>query len=239
VAIVMLLDSDYLLIGLPAFSLAVWAQWRLVSACRTAGRIASSSGLTGAEVTHRLMDSCGVQTVSVETASGQLADYFVPSGKVLRLSAGVASGRSLAAVGVAAHEAGHALQHHARFPFLFIRSLIVPLANLCATTFWMLVLAGLVLGMFRLIIWSVFLLWFSVIVQLINLPIEFDASRRGRKASLAEKLVTPEEEAAVDRVLSSAAWTHVAGVLWDVWPLRQLLSSTGWPVSSGHGSESP
>ncbi|MGC8639698.1 MAG: zinc metallopeptidase [Isosphaeraceae bacterium] len=235
----MLLDSDYVLIGLPAFSLAVWAQWRLVSACRTAGRIASSSGLTGAEVSHRLMGSCSVNSVDVETTSGQLADYYVPSGKVLRLSAGVASGRSLAAVGVAAHEAGHALQHHARSPFLFIRSLIVPLANLCATTFWLLVLAGLVLGMFRLIIWSVFLLWCSVIAQLINLPIELDAGRRARKALVAEKLLTPEEEAIVDHVLSSAAWTHVAGVLTDIWPLRQLLSSTGWPVSSGHGGESP
>lgn len=219
----MLLDSDYLLLGLPAFALSGWAQWRLTSAWRTAGRVPSCSGLTGAELARRLMQSAGAYAVTVETASGPLADYYHPGDKVLRLSDKIASGHSLAAHGIAAHEAGHALQHHDRFPFLHVRNLIVPLANLCAITFWLLVLAGLFLGMFRLIIWSVFLLWISVIVQLCNLPIEFDASRRVRQAMLAEGLVTSEEDKMLQPVLNAMVWTHVGGVLSDIWPLRQFL----------------
>ncbi len=101
------------------------------------------------------------------------------------------------------------------------RSLIVPIATLGSTTFWLLVLAGLFLGMFRLIIWSIFVLWFTVILQLINLPVELDASRRARRALLAAGLVAPEEEVVIDRVLNSAAWTHVAAALTGAWsPLR-------------------
>jgi len=95
---------------------------------------------------------------------------------------------------------------------------IVPIAILGSTLFWLLILAGLFLDMFRLIIWSVFVLWFTVILQLINLPIELDASRRARQALRAAGLVAQEEEAVIDRVLNSAAWSHVAAVLTGAWP---------------------
>jgi Zn-dependent membrane protease YugP len=165
--------------------------------------------------------------VEIETAAGQLADYYHAARKVLRLSSGVASGRSLTALGIAAHEAGHALQYGARFPGLWLRRAIVPLANLCSTTFWMLVLAGLFLGVFRLIIASVFVLWFSVVLQLLNVPGELDASRRARRALAAEGLVTAEEENRIQPVLNARAWTHVAGVLTDLWPIRPLVASSG------------
>jgi uncharacterized protein len=228
----MLLDSDYLLIGLPALALSAWAKWRVLSACRNAGSVLTASGMIGRDMARRLMDSAGMDSVEVETASGQLANHYDTSGRVLRLSAPVASGRSVAAVGMAAHEAAHAIQDRARYPGLLVRAVIVPLTNLCSTTFWLLVLAGLFLGMFRLIIWSVLVLWLSVILQLINLPVELDASRRARQAILAEGLVTSEEDRMLQPVLNATAWTHVAGVLWDVWPLRQLVAAARRPVSS-------
>ena len=228
----MLLDCDYLLIGLPAFTLSAWAQWRIVSACRVAGRVPSASGMTGGDIARRLLRTGGMETVEVETASGQLANHYHQAGKVLRLSAPVASGRTLAAAGIAAHEAGHVLQNRMHYPGLLVRAVIVPLANLCSTTFWLLVLAGLFLGMFRLIIWSVSVLWLSVLLQLINLPVELDASRRARQALLVEGLVTSEEDRMLQPVLNATAWTHVAGVLSDIWPVRQLVAAAGRPVSS-------
>jgi Zn-dependent membrane protease YugP len=221
----MLLDSDYVLMGLPPFALAAWAQWRLVSVCRKAGRVLSASGLTGAEAARRVLRAGGMDSVEIETAAGQLADYYHAAGQVLRLSSGVASERSLAALGIAAHEAGHALQEGARFPGLWLRRAIVPLAHLCSTTFWMLVLAGLFLGVFRLIIASVFVLWFSVVFQLLNVPVELDASRRARSGLTAPRITSAEEDQVVHHVMSAVAWTHVAGVLTDIWPIRQVVAS--------------
>jgi Zn-dependent membrane protease YugP len=221
----MLLDSDYVLMGLPPFALAAWAQWRLISVCRKAGRVPSASGLTGADAARRVLSAGGMVSVEIETAAGQLADYYHAAGKVLRLSSGVASGRSLAALGIAAHEAGHALQDGVGFPGLWLRRAIVPLANLSSTTFWMLVLAGLFLGVFRLIIASVFVLWFSVVLQLLNVPVELDASRRARSGLTALGIATAEEEKLIQPLMSAAAWTHVAGVLTDIWPIRQLVAS--------------
>ena len=173
----MLLDSDYYLIALPAVSLSLWAQWRLFSPEASASRIPAASGLSGAEAARRDAGRwCG--TGGDRARHGQLSNHYDPSHKVLRLSHDVYSSRSLAALGIAAHEAGHALQHGPRYPGLLLRSLLVPVATLGSTTLWLLVLAGLFLGMFRLIIWSIFVLWFTVILQLINLPVEIDASRR-------------------------------------------------------------
>lgn len=218
----MLLDSDYLLIGLPPLALSVWAQWRLVSACRMAGRVPASAQVAGADAARRIMESAGAETVPVEVALGQLSDYYHPARGVLRLSPDVASGRSLAALGVAAHEAGHAVRDGNRFLPL-LRGLLVPLANLFATTFWLLVFAGLFLGMFRLIIWSVFVLWLGLVLQLLNLPAELGASRRAQDALVAQGLLTAEEAGAVHPVLKAAAWSHVGGLVSDLWPIRPLL----------------
>jgi Zn-dependent membrane protease YugP len=235
----MLLDSDYVLMGLPPLALSLWAQWRLVSVCRKAGRVSSASGLTGADVARRLVRAGGMDSVEIETAAGQLADYYQPAGKVLRLSAGVASGTSLAALAVAAHEAGHALQDKAGFPGLWLRRLIVPLANLCSIAFWMLLLAGLFLGVFRLIVGTVLVLWFSVVLQLLNVPVELDANRRARSGLTAPGITSAEEEKLVQPVMSAVAWTHVAGVLTDIWPLRQPFSAARWRVGSSSSNDTP
>jgi len=133
-----------------------------------------------------------------------------------RLSQSVCAGRSLAALGVAAHEAGHAIQQASRYPGLIVRDAIVPIANLGSIAFWLLILAGLFLGMFRLIIWGLALFSLTVVLQLINVPIEIDASRRARQTLLATGLVTQEVGAVVGRVMNAAAWTYVAAILTSV-----------------------
>ncbi len=208
----MLLDSDYILLGMPGIALSLWAQWRIVSACSTAARIPATSGLTGAEAARRLIEASGVGPVEITPASGQLANHFDPGRKVLRLSHGVYAGRSLAAIGVAGHEAGHVLQQTASFPWQSVREAVVPIACLGSIAFWMLILAGLLLGMFQFIIWGLALFSVVVLLQLLNLPTELDASRRARQRLLATGLVTKEQEAVVIRVLDAAAWTHVASV---------------------------
>jgi uncharacterized protein len=212
----MLLDIDYILLGMPGIALSLWAQWRIFSAYSAASRMHASSGLTGAEVAQRLMQAGGVGPVEITPAAGQLSDHYDSSRKVLRLSKGVHAGRSLASLGVAAHEAGHAIQHASRYPWLAVRSVIVPVANLGSIAFWLLIFSGLFLGMFRLIVWGLALFSLSVILQLINLPIEFDASRRAREKLLAAGMLAPEEEAVVARVMNAAAWTYVAAILTSV-----------------------
>ena len=212
----MLLDIDYILLGMPGIALSLWAQWRIVSACSAASRLPASSGLTGSEAARRLMQASGVGPVEITPASGQLSNHYDPSRKVLRLSQSVCAGRSLASLGVAAHEAGHAIQQASWYPGLIVRDAIVPIANLGSIAFWLLILAGLFLGMFRLIIWGLALFSLIAVLQLINVPIEFDASRRARQTLLATGLVTQEEGAVVGRVMNAAAWTYVAAILTSV-----------------------
>jgi len=211
-----LLDIDYILLGMPGIALSLWAQWHIVAACSAARRLPAASGLTGAEAAGRLMQASGVGPVEIRLAAGQLSNHYDPGRHVLRLSRSVYSGRSLAALGYAAHEAGHAIQHASRYPGLIVRDAIVPMADLGSIAFWLLILAGLLLGMFRLILWGLALFSLSVLLQLINLPIELDASRRARRTLLATGLITQQENAVVNRVLNAAAWTYVAEVLTSV-----------------------
>jgi Zn-dependent membrane protease YugP len=221
----MLLDIDYYFIGLPALALPLWALRRIVATRAVARVKPSSSGLTGAEAALRVMQAGGARPVEIEPATGRLADHYDPSRKILRLSERVCSGRSLADIGVAAHEAGHALQQNSRFPLLLVRNVIVPLASLGSITVWMLAGAWLVLGIFRLFIWDVYLLWILMLLQLINLPVELDASRRARRVLREAGVVAPEEEQAVGAVLDATAWTHVAGVLTGfLTPLLDLVT---------------
>ena len=215
----MLLAIDYYFLALPAILLAAWAQWKIVSVRSRARRVPATSGLTGAEAAFRILEASGAGRVDVEPATGQLATHYDSAHRVLRLSPEVHAGRSLAALGAAGHEAGHVLQHATWFPLLWVRAAIVPLAILGSTTFWMLLSAGFLLGIFRLIVWAILVLWGSLILQLVNLPIERDASRRARQALLSTGVVTVEEDPLVAQVLNAAPWTHVAAVLssFPVW----------------------
>jgi Zn-dependent membrane protease YugP len=223
----MFFDPLYLLFILPGVLLTLWAQARVSSAYAEGSRVPASSGLSGAEAAAEVMRSAGVHGVRIEPVRGELTDHYDPGGKVLRLSEGVYAGRSLAALGVAAHEAGHAVQDAHHFPGLVVRNLMVPIAGIGSSVFWLLILAGVLLNLIQLIVAGIALFSVNVAFQLVNLPVEFDASRRARQALLAVGLVSPREEQTVARVLNAAAWTYVAATLTSVLSLLYYLYRFG------------
>jgi Zn-dependent membrane protease YugP len=216
----MFFDPMYFLIMLPGIALAAWAQWRVSSAFAAGSRIAPRSGLSGAEAAYEVMRAGGVEGVEIEPVAGQLSDHYDPSHKVLRLSEPVYAERSLAAIGVAAHEAGHAIQDARRYSPLVIRNLMVPVANFGSQAAMLVIMAGFVLAFihaFFVAKWLVYagIALFAVVVlfQLVNLPVEFDASRRARIMLQETGVVTPDEDRTVGKVLNAAALTYVAATL--------------------------
>jgi Zn-dependent membrane protease YugP len=209
-----LLWIDYLTIALPGILLTIWARVRIVRANAAGARITASSELSGAETAALVMEAAGVPRVEIVPASGELSNHYDAARRVLRLSRDVFEGRSLTAVGVAAHEAGHAIQDSAGYPGLIVRNATVPWAVLGSQVCWLFLAAGLWLGMMRLIVLAIGLFWLLLLIQLANMPVERDASRRAREILGPNGLVTDEEVERVARVSNAAAWTYVAAVLW-------------------------
>jgi uncharacterized protein len=214
---------DYFLFVLPGVVLSMWAQAWISSAYAAGSRVPAASGLSGAQAAERVMKEGGVSGVPIEPVAGELTDHYDPNRKILRLSERVYAGRSLAAVGVAAHEAGHAIQDASHYPGLVVRNLIVPMASIGSTLFWVPVIAGLVFGINRLIFIGIILFSATVLFQLVNLPVEFNASRRGRQMLQAAGIITREEDRVVARVLNAAAWTYVAATLTSLLQLSYFL----------------
>ena len=205
----------------------MWAQARIRQAYAEGSRVAASSGLSGAEAAVAVMKAGGVDNVAIEPVEGELSDHYDPAHKVLRLSPKVYGGRSLAAVGVAAHEAGHAIQDATHYPGLVVRNLIVPLASIGSTVCWLPVMAGLLIGMTKLVFLGIILFSLTVVFQLINLPVEFNASRRGREALRSTGVISADEDQVVGKVLNAAAWTYVAAALTGVLTLLFYLGQYG------------
>jgi len=209
-------DPLYLVLMLPGMAVAGWAQARIASAYREGSRYRVSSGVTGAKAAAVIMRSSGIDNVRIEPVAGQLTDHYDPSKKILRLSAGNYRDSSLAAVGVAAHEAGHAIQDASHYPLLVVRNLIVPLAGIGSNVSFTALLAGLIFQSMTLV-WVGILLFSTVVVfQLVNLPVEFDASRRAREQLKLTGLITPDEDQVVGKVLGAAAMTYVAATLTSI-----------------------
>ncbi|MFO0952764.1 MAG: zinc metallopeptidase [Isosphaeraceae bacterium] len=223
----MFFDPLYLLFILPGLGLAMWAQARVKSAYFEGSRIAASSGLTGAQAANEVMRAAGVHGVRIEPIAGELTDHYDPRDKVLRLSPDVYSGRSLAALGVAAHEAGHAIQDARGYSGLVVRNFMVPIASIGSSVFWILLVAGFLLHLFQLVVAAIILFSTTVLFQVVNLPVEFDASRRARESLLAVGLVSPREDETVGHVLQAAALTYVAATLTSVLTLLYYLYRFG------------
>jgi Zn-dependent membrane protease YugP len=209
-------DPLWILLMLPGMALAGWAQSRILSAYREGSRYRASSGVTGAEAAATIMQSGGVGNVPIEPVAGQLTDHYDPSQKVLRLSATNYQYNTLAAVGVAAHEAGHAIQDADHYPLLVVRNLIVPLAGIGSNLSFTALLAGVFLHWMPLVWLGILLFSLVVLFQVVNLPVEFDASRRAREQLLRTRLISPEEDQMVGKVLNAAAMTYVAGTLTSI-----------------------
>lgn len=218
----MVYDSTMILI-LPALALALFAQFRVRGTFQKFSQVRTARGRTGAEVAAELLARRGIRDVKVEPVEGMLADHYDPRHKVLRLSPEVYGSDSVAAVGVAAHECGHALQDHERYPALVLRSAIVPVATIGTNAAWILFMIGLFTNRGILMDLGIILFLGYVAFSLITLPVEFDASRRAVAVLQGEGMVMPAEADGVRSVLNAAALTYVAAAAMAVLQLIRLL----------------
>ena len=228
----MILDPLYwVLIGV-GMLLSLWAQFRVKSAYAHYSRVASRSGLTGAEVAQRILEVSGISGVRIEGIRGSMTDHYDPRTRTLRLSEGVFDGRSIAAAGIAAHEVGHAIQDAHHYSPLRFRSAWVPVANLGGGLSMAVIVAALATGGAATVtgqsLATVGLLMFATttVFTLITLPVEFDASRRAL-ATLESRVLPKDEIAGARRVLSAAALTYVAAFV------SSLLTLAYWLVRLG------
>lgn len=213
-------DIRYLLFSLPALLLALFAQWRVQSAYRKYSRIRNMRNMPGLEAARRLLSANGLAHVSVEGARGVMSDHYDPRRNVLRLSRGVAESPSVAALGIVAHEIGHAVQDQTDYAPLRVRSGLVPMVNLGTWMGMILFLVGIVMQFSGLIWLGIMFFSGSVVFALVTVPVERDASRRALHMLKAEGLVGTTDVQGVQAVLSAASLTYVAAL---AQALSQLL----------------
>lgn len=220
-------DPMYWAFLLPGFLLALWAQFKVKSTVALMSQRGVRSNLSGAEAAGHLLSQYGMSHVAIEPAQGFLSDHYDPRRKVLRLSPDVYNGRSIAAVGIAAHEAGHALQDAAHYAPLKIRNGIVPLASVGGNLAFVILFIGIFMHATGMILAGIVLFSVFVLFQIVNLPVEFNASSRARAALLNTGIIAPDEDAAVGKVLNAAAMTYVAATLTAVLQLLYFLYRSG------------
>ena len=214
-------DPTMILI-LPAVLLTLYAQWKVQSTFQRYSQVGLTHPVSGAQAARQLARNRNL-SVAVESVSGALTDHYDPNHNVLRLSEPVYAGRSVAAVGVAAHELGHALQRAENYPFLALRSGLVPLVGFSSNASWILFMIGLFAHLQPLIWLAIGLFTVAVLFSLVTLPVEFDASRRALVALRQDGLVNRAEENGVRQVLDAAALTYVAAALMAILQLLRLL----------------
>ena len=224
----MFFDFQYLIWIAPALLLAFWAQMRVRSTYAKASQV--SARLSGAAAARHILDAAGLQHVGIEPIAGELTDHYDPRDKVLRLSQGVFGSNSAAAVGIAAHEAGHALQDAKQYAPLVIRNMAVPLANFGSGLGMLLLFAGIALTYTQMAQYSAPLILAGIVgfgcvaaFQLINLPVEFDASNRAKQLLVTHGIVGNQDMVYVNKVLNAAAWTYVAATLQSVLTLMYYV----------------
>ncbi len=204
-------DPLYLVFMIPGVILTLWAQVKLRSSFSKYRQIPNSRGLTGAQAAQEVMRAAGVYDVGIEPIAGELTDHFDPRDKVLRLSEPIYSGRSIAAMAVAAHEAGHAVQQATNYAPMTVRQNLVPVANIGSNIGLYAVIFGVILGVTGLA-WIGLLLFASMtLFQLVTLPVEYNASARARELLERAGLISRDEYGEVRSMLNAAALTYVAG----------------------------
>ena len=209
-----LFDPMYLIIIGPTILLSLWAQAKVKGAYAKWSKINIQRNLTGAQAAYDMLNKEGLNDVKIEQISGWLSDHYDPSQKVLRLSPEVYNGRNVASVGIACHEAGHALQHAHHYAFLGLRSLLVPAASIGSRLSWIIIFAGMLLGFAGLAKLGVILFGFVVLFQLVTLPVEFNASSRAKSALQFNGILSTQTEIeGVNKVLDAAAMTYVAATI--------------------------
>lgn len=213
------------LFAAPGILLGLYAQSRIKMSYTRYARVPTSSGLTGAEVARRLLDSQGLQDVRIESTPGMLSDHYDPRSKILRLSQEVHNTPSVAAAGIAAHEAGHALQDAVDYFPMEVRSFIVPIVQIAAKIAPWIFFTGLIVGIPAIAWAGIILFGTQTLFTLVTLPVEYDASARARKLLLSHQIITRQDNVeGLKSVLGAAAWTYVAGAVSALGSLLYLVA---------------
>ncbi len=218
-------DMNYILwVLLPGIVIGAWAQIRLRSAYGKYSKIPVESGMTGAEAARRILDNTGLVNTGVEEIPGQLSDHFDPQKHTLFLSSDVYNGRTVAAVGVAAHEAGHALQQHAGYGLFNLRMTLVPVTQFASHAWMGIIVLGMIMHLPHVIMLAVAVFAVITLFQLVTLPVEYDASARAKEQLFRLGLVRETERAGISTMLHAAALTYVAALVNSVLQLLYYIS---------------
>jgi uncharacterized protein len=220
-------DPMYLVFILPALALSMWASFRTKSAFNKYSQVPSGRGLSGAEAARIMLDREGLQSVKIERAHGFLSDHYNPLTRSLALSEGVYDSRSIAAIGVATHEAGHAVQHAHHYAPMWLRSTLVPTANIGSSIGYFVMLIGLMLQASNMVLIGAVLFSMVLLFQVVTLPVEFDASARAKRLAVEHGIITSAERPGMDRVLNAAALTYVAAAVSTLMTLLYFLLRSG------------
>lgn len=223
----MIFDPIYFLFILPGIGLSMWASWKTKSAFNKYSRVRSARGLTGAQAAQAMLQRAGIHDVEVKPTRGYLSDHYNPMNKTLALSEATYSQPSVAAVAVACHEAGHAIQHAQGYKPMWLRSALVPTANIGSSVGMWTMIGGLLFQAQGLILFGALLFSAVLLFQVVTLPVEFDASARAKRLAFDYGLVTQGERQGVSRVLNAAALTYVAAAISTLMTLLYFLMRAG------------
>ena len=217
------MDYYYIILVIPAMILAAWAQFKVKSTYNKFSKVSNNKGITGAYAAQAVLTHYGITDVRIEQVSGKLTDHYDPKAKVIRLSQGVYGSTTIAAVGIACHEAGHAAQHAQNYAPIKIRNSLVPVCNIGSTLGIPLAILGYFLGFEPLI--SIGLLLYAAIAlfQVITLPVELNASKRAMKVIDETGLLYYDEQGGAKKVLTAAAMTYIASMLVAIANLLRLI----------------
>ena len=202
-----------LVVMLPGMLISGAASLAVRAAFNRYSQVASRRGITGAQAAQTLLQRAGIDDVTIIPTHGDLSDHYNPSNRQLALSENVYHSSSVAAIGIACHEAGHAIQHAEKYAFLGMRTALVPLAGIGSSLGYLVMLVGLLMSMTPLLLVGAALFSLVLLFQVITLPVEFDASARAKHLVLEAGIVDPDEREGIDRVLNAAALTYVAAVI--------------------------
>ena len=220
----MIFDPIYLMFAIPGLLLGLYAQFKLSSTYNRYIRLGLAAGQSGADAARAILDRAGLHNVPVNMVHGHLTDHYDPLKKALFLSEENYHGRSIAAVGVAAHEAGHALQHQAAYAPLKLRMALVPVVGFATNASFFLLILGMALSITGMALAGIVIYAITTAFQLVTLPVEWDASRRAKQQLLNMGIVQREEAGAVSKVLSAAGLTYVAAMVSSLLTLLYYVS---------------
>lgn len=223
----MFFDPMYFLFLAPGLALSLWASFRVKRAFNKYSKVRSARGLTGAEAAQEMLDRAGIAGVKIVPTHGMLSDHYNPLNKTLALSEPVYNSNSIAAIGVATHEAGHAIQHARNYAPLWVRSMLVPTASIGSSIGYFVMLGGLIFSSTNMVLFGAVLFSAVLLFQIVTLPVEFDASRRAKVLVVEHGIITAQEREGVDRVLNAAALTYVAAAISTLLTLLYFLMRAG------------